>query len=66
MATNLAIDDNLLNEALKVGNHKTKKATVNDALAEYINRRKQKGILEMFGKVEYFKDYDYKTSRRKR
>ena len=42
MPTNLAIDENLLSEALKVGGFKTKKNTVNEALKEFIRRRKQK------------------------
>jgi Arc/MetJ family transcription regulator len=53
MATNLAIDDRLLEEALQAGGHKTKKDTVNEALREYIQRRKQVAILGLFGKVEF-------------
>ena len=63
MATNLAIDPELLEEALRVGNKKTKKATVTEALEEYIRRRKQRGILELFGTIEYDEDYDYKKQR---
>jgi hypothetical protein len=66
MATNLAIDDRLLEEARIVGKHKTKKAVVNEALAEYIQRRKQAGIINMFHSVEYNPDYDYKIQRNKR
>lgn len=66
MATNLAIDPELLEEALKVGGHRTKKATVNEALEEYVRRRKQKEVLELFGNVAYDDDYDYKAQRRRR
>lgn len=66
MATNLAIDDNLLEEARLVGKHATKKAVVNEALAEYIQRRKQAEIINLFHKVEYDSDYDYKDQRKKR
>lgn len=66
MATNLAIDDNLLEEARIVGKHATKKAVVNEALAEYIQRRKQAEIIGLFHSVEYDPDYDYKTERKKR
>jgi Arc/MetJ family transcription regulator len=65
MATNLAIDDGLLEEALKVGGHRTKKDTVTEALEEYIQRRKQARILELFGKVEFDPKYDYKRQRRR-
>jgi len=63
MATNLAIDDELLIEAQSIGGHKTKKATVTEALNEYIQRRKQVHITSLFGKVDYDPDYDYKATR---
>jgi len=66
MATNLAIDDNLLEEARIVGKHATKKAVVNEALAEYIQRRKQADILNLFHSIDYEPDYDYKKQRSKR
>ncbi len=63
MATNLSIDPDLLNEALRVGGEKTKKATVNRALREFLARRKQKGIVELFGKLEWDDEFDYKKER---
>jgi len=66
MATNLALDDKLLEEARIVGKHSTKKAVVNEALAEYIQRRKQAEIINLFHAVDYDPDYDYKTQRNKR
>ena len=63
MATNLAIDQELLSEALEIGKLPTKKATVNEALLEFIQRRKQLKILELFGKIEYDPEYDYKLDR---
>jgi Arc/MetJ family transcription regulator len=63
MATNLAIDDNLLNIAKNISKHKTKRAVVNEALHEYIQRRKQFEITKLFGKVEYDEEYDYKKQR---
>jgi Arc/MetJ family transcription regulator len=65
MATNLAIDDRLLEEAQRIGGHRTKKATVTEALEEYIQRRKQARILELFGHVEFDPKYNYKKQRRK-
>jgi Arc/MetJ family transcription regulator len=64
MPTNLAIDDQLLEEAQKVGGHRTKRETVTAALEEYIKRRKQQDILSLFGKIEYESDYDYKRERK--
>ena len=66
MATNQAIDDQLLTEALEIGGHKTKRDTVNAALREYIQRRKQLVILKLSGKVDFDPDYDHKTQRRRR
>lgn len=66
MATNLAIDDELLEEARKVGGHRTKKATVTQALQEYIQHRRQADVLKLFGKIEMQPDYDYKVQRRRK
>ncbi len=65
MATNLAIDDKLLIEAQKVAGLKTKKETVNLALKEFVDRRKQLKILDLFGKFDPDPDYDYKKARRR-
>jgi len=65
MATNLAIDDGLLSEAQKIGGLGTKKATVTQALEEFIQHRKQMKILELFGKIDFDPKYDYKKQRRK-
>jgi Arc/MetJ family transcription regulator len=66
MPTNLGIDDKLLAEALKLGGQKTKKATVTEALQEYVQRRKQLQILELVGKIDYDPKYNYKKLRRRR
>ncbi len=65
MATNLAISDDLITEALKLGNHKTKKDAVTTALQEYIARIKQAEIIDMFGKVDFDESYDYKSERKR-
>jgi Arc/MetJ family transcription regulator len=65
MPTNLAIDDELLEKARRIGKHKTKRETVNTALREYIQRRKQKRVLSLFGKLDWISAYDYKARRRR-
>jgi hypothetical protein len=65
MPTNLAIDDRLIEEARKIGHHRTKREAVTAALDEYIRRRQQLGILELFDTVEFREDYDYKANRRR-
>ena len=64
MPTHLAIDDRLIEEAQKLGRHRTKKDTVTAALGEYIQRRKQQDILSLFGTIDYIPTYDYKHERR--
>ena len=63
MATNLSIDPVLLNKALDVGGEKTKKATVNKALREFIARREQARILELFGTFDWDDAFDYERER---
>lgn len=64
MPTNLALDDRLIEEARKLGRHRTKKDTVNAALDEYIRRRKQREVLSLFGSIDYDADYNHKKARR--
>jgi Arc/MetJ family transcription regulator len=66
MPTNLAIDDELLEQALTAGGYKTKRETVNEALREFIQRRKRLELLALRGKVDYDGRYDYKRERRGR
>ena len=66
MPTNLAIDDRLLDQALSVGGYRTKRETVNEALREFVQRRKRMELLKLVGKVEYDPRYDYKQERRNR
>ena len=63
MATNLALNEELLKKALEVGHLKTKKDTVNEALKEFIERRQQGRIINLFGKIDWDDKYNYKRSR---
>ena len=66
MPTNLALDDDLLAEALRLGGRATKRETVNEALSEYIARRKRQAAVDTFGTFAFDPAYDYKRERRKR
>lgn len=66
MATNLAIDPDLLDHALRVSGEKTKKAAVTLALEEFIARREQVGILDLVGQLEWDDEFDYKAERSRR
>ena len=63
MATNLSIDPKLLERALAVSGERTKKAAVTKALKEFIARREQKRLVELFHSLEWEPDYDYKDER---
>jgi hypothetical protein len=64
MATNLAIDDRLIDEARRLGNHATDEEAVVAALHQYVRWRKQLQILEHFGTIDYDPTYDYKEMRK--
>ncbi len=66
MPTNLHIDDELLEEALRLGGHRTKRATVDEALREYVLRRKRLRALDSFGTFEFDPDFDARTERSRR
>ena len=63
MATNVSIDPQLLDRALEVSGERTKRAAVTKALREFIARREQKRILEIFGSLDWDPDYNYKAER---
>jgi len=66
MPSNLNLDDALLDEAVRLSGKKTKRDTVNAALAEFVSRRKQRRILALFGKLEWDPRFDYKQERKRR
>jgi Arc/MetJ family transcription regulator len=63
MATNLQIDDKLIEKAVTLGRHHTKKAAVTQALTEYIHHIEQEKILSLFGSVDFDPSYRYKRQR---
>lgn len=66
MATNLAIDQDLIIKAQKLGAHKTKREAVNAALEEYIRFHQQLEAIKLFGTIDFVSDYDYKKGRQNR
>ena len=66
MATNLSIDPELIERALEVSGERTKKAAVTLALQEFIARRRQRRVLELFGTLEWDGAYDYKAERQRK
>ena len=63
MATNLSLDPDLIDRALKVSGERTEKAAVTRALEEFIARRKQKRLIDLMGKLEWNSSFDYKAER---
>ena len=66
MATNLALDPELIERAVKVSGEKTKKAAVTRALEEFIARRGQRKLVDLMGKLEWDGSFDYKAERSRR
>jgi Arc/MetJ family transcription regulator len=66
MATNLSLDPELIEQAVKVSGERTKKAAVTRALEEYVARRKQKHLVDLMGKLEWDESFDYKLERSRR
>ena len=64
MATNIELNEKLLSKAMRLGGMRTKKEAVNEALLEYVQRREQLKVMEMFGTVEYDSNYNYKKQRK--
>jgi len=62
MRTN--IDEKLVKEAFKVSTAKTKKELIHRALVEFIKNKKRKNLLDLFGKIEFKEDYNYKSMRK--
>ena len=63
MAANLQLDDKLIRQAVALGSHRTKKAAVTQALSDYVRHLRQDRILDLFGKVDFDRGYDYKRQR---
>jgi len=63
MATNLGLDPELLDRAFQLSGERTKKAAVTRALQEFIARREQRRVAELFGELEWETTYDYKGER---
>ena len=66
MATNLSLDPDLLDRAVELSGERTKKAAVTRALEEFIARRAQKRLVDLMGKLEWDKSFDYKAERSRR
>ncbi len=66
MATNIQLNEDLITEAQRLGKQPSKRATVEEALREYVQRRKQQEVIQLFGQIDYDETYDYKTSRYRR
>lgn len=64
MATNIELNETLLSKAMKLGGLRTKKDAVNQALTEFVQRREQQKIIELFGKIEMDESFDYKKQRK--
>lgn len=65
MATNLALDDKLIEQAKDLGHHRTKREAVSAALVEYIQHLQQQSLFDEYGAIDYDPAYDYKQQRKR-
>ena len=63
---NRGTNDKLIEEARRLGRHRTKTEAVTAALNEYIIQRRQLEVLQLLGTVDFDPNYSYKAERRKR
>jgi Arc/MetJ family transcription regulator len=63
MRTNIVLDDSLVEEALKLGNARTKREIIHEALKEFVENRRRLNLLDLSGKISFVEGYDYKTLR---
>ena len=63
MRTNVVIDDELINEAIRLSGIKTKKEVISFALRELVAERKRENLLDLAGKIRFRDGYDYKSMR---
>lgn len=63
MRTNVLLDDNLVEEALKLSNARTKKEVIHEALKEFVENRKRLDLRDLSGKIKFAEGYDYKAMR---
>ena len=63
MRTNIVLDESLVKKAMKLSRTRTKKELVNQALREFVDNRKRLNLMDLAGKIEFAKDYNYKARR---
>jgi Arc/MetJ family transcription regulator len=63
MRTNINLDDQLVNEAFKLSRARTKKELIHEALEEFVQSRRRLDLLDLEGRIEFAKEYDYKQLR---
>ena len=61
--TNIVLDDELVEEAFRHSNAKTKRELVDMALREFVENHRRKDVRELRGKISFHPGYDYKRLR---
>jgi len=64
MRTNIVLDDELVKEAFKYSQARTKKELIHEALREFVENRRRKDLRQLKGKIGFREDYDYKGLRK--
>ena len=63
MRTNIVLDENLVEEGLRLSGAKTRKELINLALRELVENRRRRSLLDLAGKIEFADGYSYKQAR---
>ena len=63
MRTTIVLDDELVEEAFRHSNAKTKRELVDMALREFVENHRRKDVRELRGKISFHPGYDYKKLR---
>ena len=65
MRTNIDLDDDLIREALRFSQAKTKKELIHLVLKEFVENRRRLSLLDLEGGIEFAQGYDYKQLRQR-
>ena len=63
MRTNIVMNDELVEEAFRYADVRTKRELVDLALREFVENRRRRDVRELRGRVRLHPDYDHKELR---
>ena len=64
MRTNIVIDDEIMQTAMRVSGITTKKGVVEQAIREFVANRTRKNLSDLRGKIRFAEGYNYLDHRK--